>query len=155
MEDVAGPLSGGRLSTKARLVLARLFIFLIGMFLLVWSLWYPLGQDLWDYMAVTGAIYFIGATALLVHPRRMGGARRLPLLAIQRVGTGKVMFLGVEGTWRWRKAVGDRYHYRFWATAVRWMVRKRFDSTCWSTKFGPGNEIYFGGLHPGERIFDL
>ena len=66
VEDVAGPLSKGRLSTAARLMLARVFIFLIGLFLLVWSLWYPLGQDLWDYMAVTGAIYFIGATALLV-----------------------------------------------------------------------------------------
>ena len=32
----------------------------------MWSLWYPLEQDLWDYMAVTGAIYFIGATVLLV-----------------------------------------------------------------------------------------
>ena len=37
----------------------------IGVFLLVWGLWYPLGEDLWDYMAVTGAVYFAGAAALL------------------------------------------------------------------------------------------
>jgi len=49
-----------------RLLLARVCIFLIGVFLLVWSFWYPLDQDLWDYMAVTGAIYFIGATVLLI-----------------------------------------------------------------------------------------
>jgi len=66
VQDVIDPCLGGRLSTKTRLLLARVFIFLIGVFLLVWSLWYPLGQDLWDYMAVTGAIYSIGAMVLLV-----------------------------------------------------------------------------------------
>jgi SSS family solute:Na+ symporter len=38
----------------------------IAVFLLVWGLWYPLGERLWDYMAVTGAIYFTGAFATLV-----------------------------------------------------------------------------------------
>jgi SSS family solute:Na+ symporter len=66
VEDVAGPLAGRPLSTKTRLTLARVTILLIGLFLLVWSLWYPLGQDLWDYMAVSGAIYFTGAAVLLV-----------------------------------------------------------------------------------------
>ena len=67
-----------------------------------------------------------GATALLVHPFALAGPTKLPVLAIQRVGAGKVMFLGTEDTWRWRKAVGDKYHYRFWAQAVRWMVKKQF-----------------------------
>jgi len=66
VQDVINPVLGGRLSTRVRLMLARLLIFLIGMFLLVWSLWYPLGQDLWDYMAVSGAIYAIGAFAVLL-----------------------------------------------------------------------------------------
>ena len=66
VQDVINPLSGGRLSTKTRLTLSRVMIFLIGIFLLVWSLWYPLKQDLWDYMAVSGAIYFVGAFALLL-----------------------------------------------------------------------------------------
>ena len=66
VQDVINPLWGGRLSTKTRLMLARLLIFLIGVFLLVWSLWYPLKDNLWDYMAVSGAIYYIGAFALLL-----------------------------------------------------------------------------------------
>jgi SSS family solute:Na+ symporter len=65
VEDVINPLTGDRLSNKARISLARVFILLIGIFLLVWSLWYPLGQDMWDYLAVTAAIYFTGAIALL------------------------------------------------------------------------------------------
>ncbi len=63
--DVVAPLTGNRLTTRTRLQLSRFFIVLIGLFLLTWGLWYDLGQDMWDYMAVTGAIYFTGAFALL------------------------------------------------------------------------------------------
>jgi SSS family solute:Na+ symporter len=66
VEDVVNPSMRRPLSNKARITLARVFIFLIGAFLLVWSLWYPLKLDLWDYMAVSGAIYFTGAFALLL-----------------------------------------------------------------------------------------
>ena len=65
-QDVVAPCIRRGLSTRARLKLTRAFTFLIGVFLLVWSLWYPLGQDLWDYMAITGSIYFAGAFALLL-----------------------------------------------------------------------------------------
>ncbi len=65
-EDVVNPLTGNKLAMKTRLLVARCFIFGIAAFLLVWSLWYELRQDLWDYMAVTGAIYFTGAFALLL-----------------------------------------------------------------------------------------
>ena len=64
--DVVAPATGERMSTKARLALSRIFILGIGIFLLVWGLWYELGQDLWDYMAVSGAIYFTGAFAILL-----------------------------------------------------------------------------------------
>ena len=65
-EDVINPLSGGRMTMRGRLLMARLLIVLIAVFLLIWSLWYELGQDLWDYMAVTGAMYSVGAFALLL-----------------------------------------------------------------------------------------
>jgi len=66
VEDVVNPLMGGQLATRVRLTLARVFILLIAVFLLVWSLWYPLGQDMLDYLAVTGAVYASGAFALLL-----------------------------------------------------------------------------------------
>lgn len=66
VQDVLHPLSGHSLSASTRLLLARILIFMIGGFLLYWSLWYPLEQDLWDYMAVSGAIYFTGAFAVLL-----------------------------------------------------------------------------------------
>ena len=65
-QDVVAPWFKNGLSSKVRLLLARIFVVGIGIFILVWGLWYPLGQDLWDYMAISGAIYFTGAIALLV-----------------------------------------------------------------------------------------
>jgi SSS family solute:Na+ symporter len=65
-QDVVAPWFKKGLSSRARLSLTRVFIVGIGIFILVWGLWYPLGQDLWDYMAISGAIYFTGAIALLV-----------------------------------------------------------------------------------------
>ena len=67
-----------------------------------------------------------GAISLLVHPERVAGASQLPLITVHRVGAGKVMFCSVEETWRWRKVVGDKYHYKFWAQALRWMVKQPF-----------------------------
>jgi SSS family solute:Na+ symporter len=64
-QDVVAPWFKKGLSSKARLLLTRIFIVSIGLFILVWGLWYPLGQDLWDYMAISGAIYSIGGFALL------------------------------------------------------------------------------------------
>jgi len=65
-QDVVAPWFKEGLSSQARLLLTRIFIVAIGIFILVWGLWYDLGQDLWDYMAISGAIYFTGAIALLV-----------------------------------------------------------------------------------------
>jgi len=67
-----------------------------------------------------------GARALVVHPHRLAGISKLPMLAVHGVAGGKVMFCGMDETWRWRKSLGDKYHYRFWAQVVRWMVKKHF-----------------------------
>jgi len=50
---------------------------------------------------------------------------RLPLLAARTFGAGKVLFMGTDGAWRWRKGVEDKYHYRFWGQVVRWMAYQR------------------------------
>lgn len=87
------------------------------------TLWSRLPKQRWS-AGVDGLAR--GATALVVHPFQLAGSAKLPLLAVQRVGLGKVMYMGIEGTWRWRREVGDKYHYRFWAQAVRWMVKRQF-----------------------------
>ena len=64
-------------------------------------------------------------SVLAVHETQRNEFGRLPLLATRDFGNGKVLFLGTDGAWRWRKGVEDRYHYRFWAQVVRWMAHQR------------------------------
>ena len=64
--DIVAPLARRELSQDAKVLLTRVFIVLIGAAIFVVSFAFPLREDLWDYMAVTGAIYFSGAFALLV-----------------------------------------------------------------------------------------
>lgn len=75
-EDVVGPLFGDSISLRGKLILARVFIVLIGVFLLLFGLWYPMKQDLLDFLAVSGAIYFTGAFSVLMFGLYWKGASR-------------------------------------------------------------------------------
>ena len=66
-----------------------------------------------------------GSEVLAVHKDAVNEFGRLPLLATRTFGTGKVLFMGTDGAWRWRKGVEDKYHYRFWGQVVRWMAYQR------------------------------
>lgn len=68
-QDVVAPIArakGKPLSSKSKVRLSRIFIVMIGGFVLYWGLFYTGDEDIWDYMAVTGAVYFTGAFALLI-----------------------------------------------------------------------------------------
>src|SRR6266404_4244002 len=45
--------------------------------------------------------------------------------ATRAAGSGKVLFMGTDSAWRWRRGVEDKYHYRFWSQVVRWMAHQR------------------------------
>jgi hypothetical protein len=66
-----------------------------------------------------------GVEVLCVHQESSNEFGRLPLLATRTFGSGKVLFMGTDGAWRWRKGVEDKYHYRFWGQVVRWMAYQR------------------------------
>jgi len=65
-QDIIAPLRGGRMSDRSRVLLTRVLIVIIGIYILYWGLFYKGKDDIWDYMAVTGAIYFTGAFSVLV-----------------------------------------------------------------------------------------
>lgn len=67
----------------------------------------------------------IGAEVLAVHGNETNHYGRVPLIVTRTSGTGKVLFMGTDGAWRWRKGVEDLYHYRFWGQVVRWMAYQR------------------------------
>jgi hypothetical protein len=66
-----------------------------------------------------------GSDVLCVHKDASNEYGRLPLLVTRTFGAGKVLFMGTDGAWRWRKGVEDKYHYRFWGQVVRWMAYQR------------------------------
>lgn len=87
-------------------------------------------EDVWNalpgfqwYAATSRAK--IGAEVLAVHGNETNNYGRIPLIATRTSGTGKVLFMGTDGAWRWRKGVEDLYHYRFWGQVVRWMAYQR------------------------------
>ncbi|MEZ6060545.1 MAG: vWA domain-containing protein [Planctomycetaceae bacterium] len=67
----------------------------------------------------------IGSEVLATHDSESTRFGRVPLIATRTFGTGKVLFMGTDGAWRWRRGVEDLYHYRFWGQVVRWMAYQR------------------------------
>lgn len=66
-----------------------------------------------------------GADVLATHSNRRNRFGRIPLLVTKAAGNGKVLYLGHDSAWRWRKGVEDLYHYRFWGQVARWMSYQR------------------------------
>lgn len=66
-----------------------------------------------------------GTEVLATHRTESNEFGRVPLLATKTYGTGKILFMGTDGVWRWREGVEDKYHYRFWGQVARWMAYQR------------------------------
>lgn len=64
--DILKPVHKGRWSAKKGVRWNRILVALIGIFLLVYGLWYPLKGDLWVYMQVTGTIYLSSMSVILI-----------------------------------------------------------------------------------------
>jgi hypothetical protein len=57
-------------------------------------------------------------------PARRTGRDRAPepVLAAQTVGTGRVLYVGFDETWRWRFLEEGFYHRRFWTNVIRYLA---------------------------------
>ena len=66
-----------------------------------------------------------GSEVLAAHATESNNFGRIPLIVTKTYGAGKILFMGTDGAWRWRKGVEDKYHYRFWGQVVRWMAYQR------------------------------
>jgi hypothetical protein len=61
------------------------------------------------------------------------------LIVRQNYGFGRVLFVGLESTWRWRYKMGDTYHHRFWGQVIRWAATDK--------PLVAGNEFVRFGTH--------
>jgi SSS family solute:Na+ symporter len=64
--DILAPFHKHQWSEKRGLVISRAIVAIIGVFLLIYGLWYPLRGNLWDYLTVTANIYLSSMSVLLI-----------------------------------------------------------------------------------------
>ncbi len=64
--DLLAPIHKNKWSEKKGLRINRILVALIGIFLLIYGLWYPLKGDLWVYLQVTGTIYLSSMSVILI-----------------------------------------------------------------------------------------
>ncbi len=70
--------------------------------------------------------------------------RRNAVIVRHNYGFGRVLYVGIDSTWRLRFKVGDVYHHRFWGQVVRWAAGDR--------PLTAGNEwVRFGPAQPAFR----
>ena len=66
-----------------------------------------------------------GVRVFSEHPTKMGTSGQLPVILMQQVSAGKVLFHATDETWRWRFRTGDLFHGRYWIQAIRYLSRGR------------------------------
>ncbi len=68
------------------------------------------------------------------------------ILVQQNYGFGRVLFVGIDSTWRWRYRVGDAYHHRFWGQLARWSAaEKLLPAGNRFIRYGPREPAYSEG----------
>ncbi|MBL9079266.1 MAG: VWA domain-containing protein [Planctomycetes bacterium] len=69
------------------------------------------------------------AVAIAEHgnPEFRRGGRNMPLVAMQNVGAGRVLFTGTDETYRWRSLYEEAYN-RFWVNGIRYLFEGRIQA---------------------------
>jgi hypothetical protein len=87
------------------------------------SIWQNLHPLYW--MIETPAVKQ-GARVLAVNPTRVDArGNRLPVISMQYVGSGKVLFHATDETWRWRWRAGDVFFAKYWVQTIRYLARSK------------------------------
>ena len=72
--------------------------------------------------------------------------RTAAVIARHNYGLGRVLYVGLDDTWRWRFKAGDEHHHRFWKQAVQWAIADRLLPTA-----NPASTVRFGTREPTYR----
>ena len=64
--DIIEPLSKKEISSSRKIKITRIIIFILGVYIFYWGMFYKGSDAIWDYLGITGAIYFTGAIAVIL-----------------------------------------------------------------------------------------
>jgi hypothetical protein len=65
------------------------------------------------------------AVVLAEHPGKQGVDGNLPLIVYHYAGAGRVLFCGVDESWRFRLRLGDQLFGRYWVQMLRFLARSK------------------------------
>ncbi len=110
------------------------------------GVWHNLPGIYWSH-----PVYQIkpGARVLAEHSnplrRTTGRGAAEPIVAAHSPGAGRVLYMGMNSTWRWRFVRDGYYQRRFWANVIRYLassgVSKRITITAGGERFTAGTAI--------------
>jgi len=64
--DIIEPIYKKELSSDIKIFLTRIIILFLGIYIFYWGMFYEGSDAIWDYLGITGAIYFTGAISVVV-----------------------------------------------------------------------------------------
>jgi hypothetical protein len=86
------------------------------------------------------------ARVLAEHPSRTGpDGKHLPLIVLQYVGAGKVLFHATDETFRWRRRAGEVYFARYWIQMIRYLSRSKLAEGDRSARLSSDRREYEAG----------
>lgn len=110
------------------------------------QIWKGLPGQMWALLGDPKPATTVWATTMLppgiADP--LAADRKHAMIVHQHLGSGQVVWMGFDGTWRWRERVGDSYHHRYWGQLARWAA---------ANKVTAGNEfVRFGFERPDIEL---
>ena len=64
--DIIEPLSNKKISSSNKILITRIIIIILGVYVFYWGMFYEGSDAIWDYLGITGAIYFTGAISVII-----------------------------------------------------------------------------------------
>jgi solute:Na+ symporter, SSS family len=111
--DLLAPFRKGRWTERRGLFWNRMIVALIGVFLLIYGLWYPIRGGIWTYLSVTGTIYLSSMSTLLIAccywKRANSWGAAGAILAGAIFPLTYLVFEQLESTQALAKAIGPNY----------------------------------------------
>jgi len=103
------------------------------------TIWKRLPGQMWALIGEPKPAATVWATATLPAgiAERPGSDSNHAVIVHQHLGSGQVLWMGFDGTWRWRQRVGDAYHHRYWGQLARWAAANKVTSGNEFVRFGP------------------
>jgi hypothetical protein len=98
-----------------------------------------------------------GVRVLAEHPtRRSPRGEPVPVITLQFLGAGKVVFHATDETYRWRLRVGDAYFARYWIQTIRYLCRSPLLSANRTVELTTDRDEYRRGdeVHLRVRFLD-